>query len=112
MDIDGSSGCRNRCALPCWLCALNLEDACPTPKGGIHAHAEPGGGNRGTRFTRPRGGGCEGQLSLSCSVCLPAAALAAGVWGGWCQAGHSLLAAEASCTSALLTVVTTPLQDG
>lgn len=112
MNIYSGGGGRDGCAFASGLCALDLEDAGPTPKGSIHTHAEPGGSHGRTRFTRPRRGGGQRQLRLATGVGLPAASLTRYLWGGWGQAGRPLIAADASCAAAELTLVAAALQDG
>lgn len=112
MNIYSGGRGRDGCAFPCGLCALDLEDACPAPQGGVHTHAEPGGSHRGPRLTRPRRGGGQWQFGLAAGVSLPAAALACYLRGAWGQTGAPLLAADAYCAGAELTYVATALKDG
>lgn len=112
MNIYSGGGRRDGCAFPCGLCALDLEDACPAPQGGIHTHAEPGGGHWGAGFAGPRWGGGQRQFRLATGVSFPAAAFACYFWGAQGQAGSPLLTADASCAAAVLAYVTAAFKDG
>lgn len=111
MNIYSSGRRRDGCAFPCGLCALDLKDAGSTPKGSIHTHAEPRRGHGGTRFTRPRRGGGQWQFRLATGVSLPATTFTCYLRGARGQADRPLLAADASCAAAVLTLVATALQD-